>query len=152
MNSKNNSYLSIAKNEYEYITNDKLQGFNNIKAFHCQQVCEKLLKHVVSQVCTNVDILRTNKLKRLYDNISTEIMLSKESEDYLSTLSHFYSDTRYPGDDYVDVSDSDLNRSMSVTREIYKKVMEWENKRTPSKSVSELLAAASKTIVNNIVD
>lgn len=147
MNSKNNNYLSIARNEYEYIVNDKSQGFNNIKVVHCQQVCEKLLKHIISQVCLNVDIPRTRNLKRLYDNISTEIMLSQESEDYLSTLSDFYFDARYPGDDYVDVSDSDLNRSMNVTREIYQKVMEWENKRTPSKSVSELLAAANKAIV-----
>lgn len=147
MESKNNSYLSIAMNEYAYTVNDKSHGFNNIKVVHCQQVCEKLLKHVITQVCPNEDIPRTYNLKRLYDNISEEIQVSSETEDYLSTLSDFYFDARYPGDDYVDVSDKDLNRSTNVMVEMYKKVIEWESKRAPRKGVSELLTAANKAVV-----
>lgn len=146
MESKN-SYLSIAKNEYAYIINDKSQGFNNIKVVHCQQVCEKLFKHVIMQVCPDTDMPRTHNLKRLYDRISEEIKLSHDSEYYLSTLSDFYFDARYPGDDYVEVSDEDTNLSMDVTEEVYQKVMEWESNRTPKKGVSELLSAANKAIV-----
>lgn len=134
-----NNYLSIALNDYEYALVSRHPGFNNNITAQYQQVCEKLLKHVVEHIGSNSDLLRSHNLKRLYDSIKSEIRLSRESELFLSTLTDFYFDARYPGDDFLNVSDEDTDYSYKVMVEIHDKVLEWESKRQSNKSAAELI-------------
>lgn len=125
-----NSYLSIAINDYDYLQATRsFPHYNNI-AVNCQQVCEKLLKAVIEKVNPNASSeLQTHNLKRLYDRVSEYITISREYELALSTISDFYKDARHPGDDFVNVSKKDVELCLDVTDELYGVVTEWFRSR-----------------------
>lgn len=144
MENNRSNYFDIASNEYKFLKATPVATeYNNILSVLCQQVCEKLLKHVVETSYTDAQSqLRTHNLKRLYDCVSREITLSRESELYLSTLSDYYFDARYPGDDFVNVPDKELVTIMAVTDELYDVVADWNNNRQKNKSANALIEAA----------
>lgn len=125
------NYLEIANNDYNFLFNDvrRTSSNNNNCATIAQQICEKLLKSIAGLKCADITILRTHNLKRIYDVIKDEISISRENYLFLSTLSDFYFDARYPGDDFVLVSDEDIEMSFDVTKELHKVVNDWHNKR-----------------------
>ena len=142
-----NSYLSIAINDYKYAKSIKELGFNNNSVIVCQQVCEKLLKSIAEKITKSSDIMRTHRLKKIYDSLDGAITLSLNSELYLSTLSNFYFDASHPGDDFVNVSDKDAELSYEVMEEVYIAVLDWHNKADTDKiGINLLLDAANKII------
>ncbi len=136
-----NSYLSIGNNDYEYLSKTKGSGFNNIEAFHCQQICEKLLKSIVVVKIPDAESrIKTHNLDRLYGLISDEIEIDELTELYLSKLTDFYFDARYPGNDFINVSDKDLSRSLEVVEVVHRVVNEWHKSRGSS-DVSAMIDA-----------
>jgi HEPN domain-containing protein len=65
----------------------------------------KYLKYVLEQVAKDESEMRSHKLQRINDRIeSKDIKLELSREDLLY-LSDFYIDARYPGDDFIEVTD-----------------------------------------------
>lgn len=123
-----NDYYTLALNEYAYYEHaTKLSDFNNINAVHCQQICEKLLKSVVQTQYPDKSSLKTHNLRILYEKVKDIISIPMESEFYLSTLTDFYFDARYPGDDFCIVSDDHLSLCETTMQDVYKAVTEWHN-------------------------
>lgn len=54
----------------------------------------------------------------------------------------FYFDARYPGDDYINVSDEDAKLAEETMLTVYDAVTEWVNKQSESKEDSSLLDKA----------
>ena len=139
-----NSYIGLAKNDYDYLQATRhLKHYNNI-AVQCQQVCEKLLKAVIERTLPNANTeLRTHNLKRMYDSIKTYIRIPREHELYLGSFSDYYFDARYPGDDFVEVSEEDVNLCLEITDNLYKVVTEWyENYSDNKPSTGDLISLA----------
>lgn len=138
-----NNYLSIALNDYEYALRSRYPGFNNNIVSQYQQVCEKLLKYVITCAVPQSDLLRSHNLKRLYDAVKQEIVISRESELFLSVLTDFYFDARYPGDDFVNVSDEDTDFAYKTMVELRDAVVKWNEDRETNRNVLELLNEGS---------
>lgn len=145
-----NTYLSIALNDYEYAiqSGNSISGFYNNKVCIYQQVCEKLLKHIVVEISADKSLLRSRSLQKIYEAIKSEIVLSEKSELSLALLTSFYFDARYPGDDFVNVSQRHCELALDVMKEVHDKVLEWETNRKRSKGAEAFLKAARS--VNNM--
>lgn len=137
------NYYAIAVNDKKYYESScKDSMFNNNNVVACQQISEKLLKHVAYETCDDVSLLKTHKLRNIYMAIKKYIPLPDDVVNFLSTLSDFYFDASYPGDDYINVSDEDAKLSEEVMLVIYDTVTEWVNNKSESKESSNLLEKA----------
>ena len=144
-----NNYLSIALNDYEYALRSRYPGFNNNIVSQYQQVCEKLLKYVITCTVPQSDLLRSHNLKRLYDVVKQEIVISRESELFLSVLTDFYFDARYPGDDFVNVSDEDTDFAYKTMVELHDSVIKWNESKKSNRNLSELLNGKSSKCIKS---
>lgn len=142
----NKTYLEIANEDYKYLLAQNTSGFNNQRAVLCQQICEKLLKHVLVERGDMCDLLRTHKLQRIYSAVSDEIRIDEKYMCALFMLSDFYIDARYPGDDWIDVSDDDMNTVLECTHALHAGVNAWVLNRAEniSSGVTKLIEAANK--------
>lgn len=140
-----NNYLSIANNDYLYVTKHRDPEFRNNSVALCEQVIEKLFKSIIEKVVVdNESLLRGHNLKRLYDSISSEISLDKEARLYLLAITDFYFDARYPGDDFVNVSKEDEVECFRVMEEVYKIVNEWHSRNSNSVLDSVIVEASGR--------
>lgn len=138
-----NNYYDIAINEKQYYeASSKASMFNNFNAIACQQISEKLLKHIAYETCSDISVLKTHKLRNIYMAVKQYITLPSDVINFLSTLSEFYFDARYPGDDYISVSDEDAKFAEETMLAVYDAVTEWVNKQSESKEDSSLLDKA----------
>lgn len=104
------SYYDIANNEYSYLLKTyeaaDLDYFNPI-VVQCQQIIEKLLKHIIQNYCLNKDyseILRSHKLLTLYNTILSNFPDFILDLPELREIGDFYFDVRYPSVDYTEVT------------------------------------------------
>lgn len=129
------TYYDIALDEYKYL-NYKLDidsGINNPSAALCQQVAEKMLKHVLTEVEPSAQELKIHNLKKI--NIALKrnsIDLYLNSSD-LAYLTDFYFEARYPGDDYIDVTNEDLRECIKIMEDIKAKVESYLRDRKDTK-------------------
>lgn len=121
-----NKYFKIAEQDYLFLQEIRESRFYTNVAIQCQQVSEKLLKAVITDVLPDIDCMpRTHNLKRLYDCVKDRILLERESELFLGTFSGFYINAGYPGPDFVQVTKEDLNLCLKITDELFSKVSKW---------------------------
>ena len=76
----------------------------------------------------NENLLRSHNLRNLYNSISSEISIDKESKLFLSAITDFYFNVSKPGDDFVNVSAEDEEECFRVMEEVYKVVNDWHSK------------------------
>ena len=121
-----NKYFEIAEQDYLFLKEIRNSRFYNNVAIHCQQVSEKLLKAIISDTLPDKDcMIRTHNLKRLYDCVKGNIQLEHDSELFLGSFSDFYTDSGYPGPDFVQVTKEDLYLCLKITDELYSEVSNW---------------------------
>ena len=114
------TYYDIALNEYRYLQyNLGINSlYNNPNAVLCQQVTEKMFKYILFELEPDACELRFNNL------IKINIALKRNNVDLqcndleLAYLTDFYFNARYPGDDYIDVSDEDLQKCVDIMEDI----------------------------------
>ena len=134
----NNDYISIALNDYEYLKVGRQANLYNNDASGAQQVVEKIIKGIILKTQeVTPDVLRTHNLRNLYKRIKHEFPISKESEAFLSTLTDFYFNARYPGDDFIIVDKEDADTSYAVATEFVERVKRWN--QTGDNSLSNAL-------------
>jgi HEPN domain-containing protein len=100
-------YYEIAINDYWFLDTIRDGNFYNKIGIECQQIAEKLLKHLY---VTYVDV--SEQEERFFKTHSVHkiaLQLNKHlntSFDYasLAILTDYYFDTRYPGDEYIDLT------------------------------------------------
>lgn len=139
-----NNYLSIANNDFEYYKHMKEYKYYNNTASLCQQICEKLLKAVIEQVIPNAcNELRTHNLKKLFDLVKSEISIEREYYLFLGTLTDYYYNARYPGDDFVNVSEEDAMLCYAITEELHRVVNDWFRNNKPVRPDANVLIQAA---------
>lgn len=123
-------YLEIAENDLRYLEAvlPMAQGFCNQIAVQCQQITEKYLKGYVELKCLeadNTDVLRGHNLRKLAARLNEcypELKLNLRDMAYLTD---FYFDARYPGDDYIDVSEDEMQECLEIMQETVERLKEF---------------------------
>lgn len=122
-----NSYYGMGMNDYYYAkgsvkTSSEIGNYNGTASL-CAQSAEKFLKAVI-EVCfveegsdEMMHLLRTHNLRPLYNKISSKYQLSIASRD-CKWLGDFYFDARYPGDNFVVVTEEDAIECLDILEKL----------------------------------
>ena len=117
---KNNDYYRLAHKDLLFL-NAAMKEFplyNNISVC-AQQVSEKLLKSVAELVCPNAEqVLNSHNLRQIYREINAIENTFILDGAKLASLKDFYFDARYPGDNYIDVSEAECNENLDIMYDV----------------------------------
>lgn len=129
------TYYDIALNEYQYLQHNLgiSTNRNNPNAAFCQQISEKMLKHILSDIDPSAQELRIHNLKKINASLKRNNVNLQCNDLELAYLTDFYFDARYPGDDYIDVSDEDLQKCVDIMEDIKYKVESYLKYRKEEK-------------------
>lgn len=102
-----NDYYDIAIGEFTHIINANIYNNDyNVYAANYSNMIEKLLKSIVEIECPGAKtILHSHSLQAIYDTILDAGIDLGIDEALLALVSSFYFDARYPGKNYVHVSE-----------------------------------------------
>lgn len=106
-----NDYYHIAMNDLEYLNVVKKYPYYNQHCISCQQISEKLLKHLVSISYAEDDkdkILKSHSLRTIYRAINRNIPSFNLIEEELANLTDYYFDAKYPGNDFFTATEEDF--------------------------------------------
>lgn len=145
MEKKLNSYYGRAHSDYLYakagMEVGRTFGDYNGVASMCAQAAEKYLKAVLEQCIIEDDvisILHSHNLRTILNRIKKVFIDFDVSSKDVKWLGDFYFDARYPGDNFVVVSEEDALECLSIVEDLERKVrallLEEENKRKIKKN------------------
>ncbi len=118
------SYKDFAENDYQYLKASLECGlFANSMAAMAQSISERYLKHIIdkgyepettSEEDAKSSILRTHSLHRLLNFIETRNIfeLTDEEKMKIGIANGYYFETKYPGNDAIIITRSDIQRCM----------------------------------------
>lgn len=126
-----NSYLGIARNDMEYLSGgiEYHRRYGNNFTPQCQQICEKYLKSVVEVSCSDVRLLRTRDLENLWRALQDVGINIDGNPCELAWLKEQYFKARYSGDDYIIVTEADIDLAFGITTRLSKSVEAWWSAR-----------------------
>lgn len=106
------SYIDIADIDYDFIKGLREQGIvnNNITSV-AQNACEKYLKGIIQYFGFSdiaITEMRTHSLKKLCRFIQVNINDIVIDESTVCKADGYYFSTRYPGDDFFIVTETDI--------------------------------------------
>lgn len=119
------SYFDIAMRSYSNIDKQfhlaEEMGWYNLFAAECAQIIEKMLKGILS-----ISKLPENTSPHILDIHSLQVLTRTLHSIYPNTinaqnaswLSDYYFDTKYPGDNFVEVSKYDAEQILSITKDL----------------------------------
>ena len=119
------SYFDIAMRSYSNIDKQfhlaEEMDWYNLFAAECAQIIEKMLKGILS-----ISKLPENTSPHIFDIHSLQVLTRTLHSIYPNTinaqnaswLSDYYFDTKYPGDNFVEVSKYDAEQILSITKDL----------------------------------
>lgn len=125
-----NDYYNIAMNDLEYLNAVKHLPYYNQHCISCQQIGEKLLKHIITLSYVHDDkdkMLKTHSLRTIYRGVKRYIPSFELPEEELANLTDYYFDAKYPGNDFFTATEADFLKCYSSLMKIVdevKKVIE----------------------------
>ena len=120
-----NDYYHIAMNDYEYLNAVKHFPFYNQHCISCQQICEKLMKHIVTLGNFDEDkerLLKTHSLRTLYRGIKGTVPEINLQEESLASLTDYYFDVKYPGNDFFNATKEDFEKAYLTMQSVVNEV------------------------------
>lgn len=147
-----NSYYGMAENDYLFAVGSmktgEFTGNFNVTASLFAQSGEKFLKAVIEKGFPGdqdaVRLLRSHNLRALHNKILTKYEMNADSVE-CKWLGDFYYDARYPGDDFVLVTEEDALRCKRIVESIRSSVdpilEECERERSRIRQTLENLKA-----------
>lgn len=126
-----NNYYDIAYNDYQYLTATMHTDLYNNISVQIEQIVEKLLKSVMEVVCIPCDkqTLNGHNLRKIYLNITKEVVDFELDADALSSLKDLYFDAKYPGENFIEVTE---DMCIKYTRLMYEVIRVVNNFRVES--------------------
>lgn len=119
------SYFDIAMRSYSNIDKQfhlaEEMDWYNLFAAECAQIIEKMLKGILS-----ISKLPEDISPHIFDIHSLQVLTRTLHSIYPNTinaqnaswLSDYYFDTKYPGDNFVEVSKYDAEQILSITKDL----------------------------------
>lgn len=120
-----NDYYNIAMNDFEYLNAVKHLPYYNQHCIACQQIGEKLLKHIIvlSYIEDDKDkILKSHSLRTIYRAIHRYIPDFILPEEELANLTDYYFDAKSPGSDFFTADEKDFNKCYASLLKIIEQV------------------------------
>ena len=120
-----NDYYHIAMNDFEYLNAVKNLPFYNQHCIACQQIGEKLLKHIISLSYIEDDkdkILKSHSLRTIYRAVHRYIPDFILPEEELANLTDYYFDAKYPGSDFFTANEEDFSKCYASLLKIIEQV------------------------------
>ena len=113
------NYRFFADDDYQYFKKSIEAGlFANKLGANAQEICEKYLKHLVSEYCIPENdqdaagterVLHTHNLNALINFLEgRQIVLDCETKNAILRINGFYFTTRYPGEESFMITKNDL--------------------------------------------
>ena len=119
-----NDYFHIAMNDFEYLKAVMHLPYYNQHCIACQQIGEKLLKHIIVIAYAGEDkekMLKTHSLRTLYRAIRNSVEITLKEEE-LASLTDYYFDAKYPGTDFFTASEEDFHKCFHTVENIVNEV------------------------------
>lgn len=111
------SYYEIALNDYRFLNTIRDGDFYNKIGVECQQIAEKFLKYLY---VTYVDVseqeerfIKTHSVHKIAIQINKHLGTSFDYSS-LALLTDYYFDTRYPGDEYIDLTSDMADHALKL--------------------------------------
>lgn len=131
------SYISLAENDYQYLKQDIQAGrVSNLLAYNSQNICERYLKGVIVALglesnCTNKE-MSSHSLRKLCNFLKQNAPQLNKQINYPVIIAGdgYYFNTRYPGDDYLEVTKSDIQDCWKAVEEARRIALTIEQKKT----------------------
>jgi len=120
-----NNYYHIAMNDLQYLNAVKHLPYYNQHCISCQQISEKLLKHIITISYSEDDIdkiLKSHSLRTLYRAIHGYISSFTLPEEELANLTDYYFDAKYPGNDFFTANEDDFSKCYDTVLKIVDEV------------------------------
>jgi HEPN domain-containing protein len=108
-------------NDIEYLNAVKHLPYYNQHCIACQQICEKLLKHIITISYSGDEkdrILKSHSLRTIYRGIKSYIPSFILPEEELASLTDFYFDAKYPGNDFFTADEDDFNKCYATVNNV----------------------------------
>lgn len=100
-----NNYYDVAYHDLLYLEEDFHKTYYNPMVTQIQQVAEEMLKSVLELIRVDVNhLLHSHNLRQIYTAINEFVPDFSLNESDLSYLKDFYFESRYPGDNFIEVS------------------------------------------------
>ncbi len=120
-----NDYYHIAMNDMDYINAAKHLPYYNQHCIACQQICEKLFKHIITISYSGEDkdkYLKSHSLRTLYRVIRGYIASFLLPEEELANLTDYYFDAKYPGNDFFTANEEDFTKCYATVEKVVEAV------------------------------
>lgn len=119
-------YYSVACEELRFLEYGISSNLYNSIVVVAQQVAEKMLKSVIEKMCLDTeDLMKTFRLRKLcgaIQEVEPSFILDCER---LTTLEDYYLDVRYPGENYVIVTEDECLEAVKTMYSIVAAVNMW---------------------------
>lgn len=135
-----NDYYSIAINDIRYLQAGLGRGYYNNIAVGAQQIAEKMLKSAVELACPSPEsMLKNNNLRKMADSLRDNGVTIETDRDKLSTLKDYYFEARYPGDDFVEVTEAECDTCLDTMYRVVEDINRFREERgLPVEQIEEL--------------
>ncbi|MDK2808551.1 MAG: hypothetical protein PWP24_1287 [Clostridiales bacterium] len=131
MEAKINSYYGRGYSDYLYakagMEVGRVHGDYNGVAAMCAQAAEKYLKAILERCTMDQEVmtlLRSHNLRALLNRIKQDYPEFEASTKDVKWLGDFYFDARYPGDNFVVVTQEDAEECLRLTKELQERTQE----------------------------
>lgn len=122
------SYYEIALNDYRFLETIRDGDFYNKIGIECQQIAEKFLKYLY---VTYIDVseqeerfIKTHSVHKIAIQLNRH-MDTKFDYSSLAVLTDYYFDTRYPGDEYIDLTSDMANNALQLIDDLKETVDDY---------------------------
>lgn len=114
-----NNYYDIAINDLRYLEIGIHSEFYNNLSVSAQQVAEKMLKSVLNELVSSLEpdvknLLQSHNLRTIYDKIHSIDKSYILDRNALSTLKDYYFDAKYPGENFITVTEKECYENLSI--------------------------------------
>lgn len=119
-------YYSVACNELLFLEHGISSSVYNSIVVAAQQVAEKMLKSIIEEMNVGTkELMRTFRLRKLYEAIRAVDPSFILDCEQLINLEDYYLDARYPGENYVIVTEMECSEAVKTMYSIVTAVNAW---------------------------
>lgn len=124
-----NDYYDIACEDLNYLQATLHLPYYNQIAVQAQQIAEKMLKSVAEHSCIGIEkLMHSHNLRALYDAIHEQEPEYCLDRARLSMLKDFYFDAKYPGDNFVNVTNQDCQECLDMMYDVAEQTNQFRQK------------------------
>ena len=125
-----NDYYEIALDNLDFLEDNLASKHYNVLGSMAEQIAENMLKSVlISDISVATLVLKSRHLRNIYTKIQEAGVDLGLDKKYLSSLTDVYFETRYPGENYREVSYEDCVECIQTMYDVVLAVNNYRKSR-----------------------